>query len=514
MKSCSSCPSFCGRSEATVTFKRDNNSDVCIRFGHVLSRQSLDEKATENMRQSFASECPGYGLPRDSDKPPHFIEARVTAPDPEVLAAGATGKEVPSCKSCKNLVSSSAVYQEFEWSTDLCAATGRLIFRPNEDCKGCPFADPGRMRTTTDGLYLRPEYTPDFQLPVAAAVGAYVGLSGSDIEPSEYPTDQPVSEEDTRHGIRAWRRVEDPHGTGHSVMLPIFNLNHFTEEQRALVPQTGDDEHPELYVDYSGLIYSLAVEWMELDETPAIFGPPGVGKTEGLRHTAWMMQAPFRRLSFNAESDPDDVIGKWVFADGETRFLEGRLTKGWRETGVDCLDEPNTAPDSVWQVIRPLTDNSKQLVLDTATGQSVTRDPYCFPAMAMNPPWDARNIGTRELADADGNRLASIFIGMPPEPVERYILTERCKIDGYDLPAKILNMLIKIAADIREAADPEHGHLPITWGLRPQIAVARKTRWYSLEMAYRRAITDRLEPQTSEEILQFVRDHNGEKSSS
>jgi MoxR-like ATPase len=290
-------------------------------------------------------------------------------------------------------------------------------------------------------------------------------------------------------------------------MLPIFDPERFTEEQKELIPKTGDEEHPELYVDYAGLIYTLAVEWMELDETPALIGPAGVGKTEGLRHVAWLMQAPFRRLSFNAESDPDDIIGKWVFQGGETRFIEGRLTKGWKEDGVILMDEPNTSPDSVWQVIRPLTDNSKQLVLDTATGQHVTRADYCFPGMAMNPSWDARNIGTREIADADGNRLAVMFIGMPPDAVERHILIERCKLDGYELPAATLNSIMKVAADIREAADPEHGHLPITWGLRPQIAVARKTKWYSFEMAYRRAVTDRLEPQTANQILQYVGDH-------
>lgn len=508
MKNCSTCPSFCGRSEATITFKRDNNSDMCIRYGHVLSRPEHDAKTAKNLLEAFASNCDSHGEPRDSDKPPHFIEARVTAPDTDVLAAGPTGKTVPTCKGCKNLVNSSAVYTEFGWTTDLCAATGRLIFKINEDCKGCVWADPGSNRQTTDGLYLRPEYDKDFVPSTAHVISAYVGMSRSDIEPSEYPTDAPVNATDEASGIRAWRKIEDPDGSGNSVLLPIFDPNKFPEEQRVLIPQTGSDEHPELYVDYSGLLYTLGVEWMELDETPALFGPPGVGKTEGLRHVAWLTQSPFRRLSFNAESDPDDIIGKWLFQGGETRFIEGRLTKGWKELGVMCLDEPNTAPDSVWQVIRPLTDNSKQLVLDTATGQHVVRNNYCFPAMAMNPAWDARNIGAREIADADGNRLASIFIGMPPEPVERYILKERCKMDGYDLPDKTLNILVKIAADIREASDPETGHLPITWGLRPQIAVARKTRWYSLEMAFRRAITDRLEPETAKTIIQYVTDHN------
>lgn len=507
MKKCSSCPSFCTESEAAMVFKRQPNASMCIRFGHMLSRAGLTDQANDRLQENFAMNCDSYGEERVSDKPPHFIEARITAPDLE--AAVITGKEVPTCKGCKNLIPSSAVFAELGYTVDMCAAKGRLIFKPNEECRGCEFADPGPNRTSTDGLFLRPEYQENYVIPSSVVVGAYVGMSGSDVEPDEYPTDRPPTDWEEAHGVKAIRFVDDPHESGNKVEFPIFRKDWFTEEQRELIPATGDEEHPELYVDYSGLLYTLGVEWFELDETPALIGPPGVGKTEGLRHAAWLMQMPFRRISFNAESDPDDIIGKWLFQEGETRFIEGRLTKGWKETGVECLDEPNTAPESCWQVIRPLTDNSKQLVLDTATGQGVLRDDYCCPAMAMNPAWDARNIGARELADADGNRLASIYIGMPPEPVERYILTERCKIDGYDLPESILAKLVKIAADIREASDPEHGHLPITWGLRPQIAVARKTRWYDLEMAYRRAITDRLEPQTADMILQFVRDHNG-----
>ena len=85
---------------------------------------------------------------------------------------------------------------------------------------------------------------------------------------------------------------------------------------------------------------------------------------------------------------------------------------------------------------------------------------------------------------------------MPPESIERHIIIERCKLDGYDIPEKVLNDLMKIAVDLREMSD--QGTFPGTWGIREQIKVARKTRWYkNLTTAYKRASLDLYERETA-----------------
>ena len=51
----------------------------------------------------------------------------------------------------------------------------------------------------------------------------------------------------------------------------------------------------------------------------------------------------------------------------------------------------------------------------------------------------------------------------------------------------------------------EDGTLALAWGLRSQIKVARKTKYYSLEKAYRRAVLDGMEPEVVNSVMGIVR---------
>jgi hypothetical protein len=125
--------------------------------------------------------------------------------------------------------------------------------------------------------------------------------------------------------------------------------------------------------------------------------------------------------------------------------------------------------------------------------------------MAMNPAWDPKNVGAMPISDADANRLFHVSIELPPESLEREIIVNRVKVDGWELDSDRLDMIMGIAKDLRSLATD--GELPITWGIRPQIKVARALRWFDPITAYRRAVADYLEPQAQESMLNAVRAH-------
>ena len=50
----------------------------------------------------------------------------------------------------------------------------------------------------------------------------------------------------------------------------------------------------------------------------------------------------------------------------------------------------------------------------------------------------------------------------------------------------------------------DNGELPITWGVRNQIKVARATAWFPFERAYRLAVLDYLEPDTRAMVTEVV----------
>lgn len=224
--------------------------------------------------------------------------------------------------------------------------------------------------------------------------------------------------------------------------------------------------------------------------------------TEFFRYMAWLMQLPFERISITRDSEIDDLAGKMHFENNETVFKPGRIPKAWVKPCVVVLDEPNTGPPEVWQYIRPLTDNSKQLVNDKNEGEVIKRHAFAFLGMAMNPAWDARNVGAEMIGDADGSRLMHIFVDMPGELVERGIIRARCDLDGFNLNQDHEDVIMRVAKTLREMSD--NGELPLTWGIRNQIKVARATAWFDLPKAYSLGVLDYLEPETREVVLNIV----------
>lgn len=520
-KSCLSCPSYLKKEETTGFFKRSVGAPMCARFGHVLGKPGLKPAAEKAVAEAFGSKCPSHGEPKPLSGPER-PSLQVTTPDPQVLMAGLPTESeraaVSSCLGCKHFVNERAVTVELGWPAGLCAAQGRLILsnRTGLEARNCEWRSPGSNRDGTDGMFLLPVYEDAFGLDADPVTKFLKNRGKAPVEPQSYPTDREVTESEQDLGIRAWRRVDDPAGSGRHTFLPIFRRDFFSPVEQAMIPMIGDDEMPEHYVDHAGAVYKVAVLWQELDETPALWGQAGTGKTELFRYLAWLMGLPFIRLSITETSENDDLLGKMTAeADGHggtsTKFIYGRLTKAWMKPCVLLLDEPNTAPDAVWQRIRPLTDNSKQMVLDENEGERLSRHDSCYFGMAMNPAWDVRNTGVRPLADADGNRLAHIMMQLPPEPLERAILEQRCEADGYTIEKPVLDTIMKIAADVREASD--NGTLPISWGIRPQIKVARATAWFDLMTAYRMAVTDSLDPEEAGFVMKIVRDYTDENGS-
>lgn len=506
--SCATCPAFLSEQESPSKFKRSIGSPICGRFGIPLSRPDDDPANAEARAKHFAKGCGAHGQPM----PPVPVEKRleVALPDPvhrtELPDSASEKAACKSCAQCVHYVRPDAVARSLGWTMGLCSAKGKLVLTSEltREANGCPWRQWGPVRTDTAGVQLLPEYGDDFA--AASVFEAFrINREKQAVEPSEYETDKPVSESERADGIRAWRKVQDPESENFTY-LPIYDPEHFPEADRALIPKSGDDEHPELYVDHFGGVYLAAVCWSELDETPALHGEAGTGKTELFRHLAWLMQVPFRRISITGSTELDDLAGKMRFSPDEgTYFQYGRLPLAWMSPGVICIDEPNTGPPEVWQFLRPLTDNSKQLILDANKGEPIKRHPDAYLGMAMNPSWDVRNVGTIEIADADVNRLFHIYVELPPEALEREIIQARVKLDGWELDSRRMNMLMGIAKDIRAlCAD---GTLPISWAIRPQIKVARALRWFDTKVAYKRAVADYLEPQAQEALLNIVRSH-------
>jgi MoxR-like ATPase len=502
-QSCLNCPSLLPANNSEF-FKKSVGTPICAKFGKPIGRITSSKREVEQLAKHFASKCSEYGQPRPAVPIWETAKFQVMLPDPQVLGVTPENPDlVNSCAMCKHFVKENAVATELGWTTALCAAKGKILLanRYTLEARNCDVKDYGPPRSETTGLMFLPEYEDNF-IGSADPVRAYVKAQENFIDPVDYPTDRPVEEADANK-IRAWREIIDPE-TGNSIWLPIYRRDFFSDEIAAKIPATGDDEHPEDYVDHGQLVYKVGVLWTELDETPAFWGRAGGGKTEFFRHMAWLMQVPFERFSITGSTELDDLFGKMHYTEGVgTHFEKGRLVQAWEAACVMVVDEPNAGQPDVWQALRPMTDNSKQLVLDTSNGQTSDRNIDCFLGMAMNPNWDALNVGTQPIGDADANRLMHFYLDLPPATLEKEIIKKRCAHDGWEIPESTLDMVMRIATDIRALSD--ESTLPISWMIRPQLKVARALRWFDPMTAYRMASGDYLEPAQQEILLNVVR---------
>lgn len=506
-KTCLSCPSLLQPADAVAFFRKSIGVPVCARYGIPIGRIKSSATERDAIARHYGGKCPSHGMPKPGAPDWADAQFRVFLPDPRTVGGNKnTPNLVNSCAACQNFVREDVVARDLGWTAAACAAKGKLLLsnRYTLEARNCEERSFGTVRTTSDGLTYLPEYEDNF-IGSADPVRERKKAVENWVDPADYETDVAVTAEDQTRGIRAWRKISDP-ATGNSVMLPIYDRDFFKKEDQELIPKTGDDEHPEDYVDHNFYVYKVAVLWLELDETPAFWGKAGTGKTEFFRHMAYLMQLPFHRFSITGSTELDDLAGKMHYTEGVgTHFEKGRLVKAWESPCVMVVDEPNAGPPDVWQFLRPMTDNSKQLVLDQSAGERSIRSLDTYLGMAMNPAWDVLNVGTQPIGDADANRLMHLFIELPPATLEKEIIKTRCMHDGFDIPDNLLDMMMNIAEDLRKLT--EEGTLPISWAIRPQIKVARALRWFDVLTAYRMASADYLEPEQQAMLLDVVRTH-------
>ena len=476
-------------------------NDLCAKKNRIISNNLHTEAVNKKTQVQIAKQCDSWNNESDgSDIKYESLGIHLGIPVNRETLKKNNEPQVNSCafcNYCKHADSSTSVELGVDTMMPVCSALGFAIVPGGgiEFARECLIGTPRNDDSppvTLNSIELFEDMIVEVEIEKPNVN-----------DPLDYETDAPVKPEDKELGIRAWELIKDPTGYGPSIHMPIFDPDHFTEDERKNIPRPGDDEHPELYIDHLGLLYKMLGIW-KIGQTPSLSGVSGVGKTEIFRHIAYRMQLPFERVSINDATDIDELAGHTLFSkETGTYFVKGVVTRAWEKPCVMVIDEPNVGPSEVWQFIRPLTDNSKQLVLNMNKGEKVPRNNHCYFGMAMNPAWDMRNVGTHEIGDADARRLMHIFVPPPDEATEKQIVMERCAVDNYKLPERTYKTIQAISKQIRTLCSDDQ--LPIQWGTAQVIKVARATEYFKIADCFRLAIVDFIDPDSGEMIMSQVR---------
>jgi hypothetical protein len=504
-KSCADCPSFVPP-EGTADLLNGRKVDVpwCRRYGKPLGLPGRDNTPIF-VRE--ANVCRSYKRPLATkvvDAPNPVIFAGDDAVREAAAARVADGNVEPaftSCMMCSNCVTQEAVNDRVGIPLPACRFHGKLIISPLKEVQTCQYRSKGAPQTDCD-LELLPQFAEVMNAPVKLR-RSKASDKASGLRPDNLCS-LPVPEHE-QDKIEGFIEVNKDKG----LYLPVFKPTFFDQSEIDLIPVEGDDGHPELYVDHLGILEMWMFVSYTCDETLVLVGEAGTGKTEFARWLAWLMQMPFMDISYRSTTATEEILGMMEVRPGqdhgmETYFKPGTLPTRWAKPGIVLSDEWNLAPEEIQAVYRSMNTSARTIqVLD----HRIKRHDYCFHLTAMNPSWDYRNIGARELADPDTSRLAFMEVTVPPDDVASDIIVRRCEeLDGFTPDASTVRAILKTSRDIRELA--YNNQFPYSWGMRQMIKVARFSRGVPIMAAYHLAYLAYASPEIRDLVKPLIKSNH------
>jgi len=212
--------------------------------------------------------------------------------------------------------------------------------------------------------------------------------------------------------------------------------------------------------------------------TPAIVGPPGVGKTLLCRYYAARTGRSFYWVTMDESTRPSHLIGTFNPAVVLSRgwcieaFEPGPLTLAMVEGGVFVANELNRASEYTQNaLLEPLEERSYYI---PHLGRVRASDGFFFVA-TMNPRELA---GVHRLSEALRDRIhVWISLGYPDREVELEIVRANCP--EYSLPDDVLDLIYRVVERTRR-----HELVVKPASVRSSIAMARLVGQALREGAY------------------------------
>lgn len=147
-------------------------------------------------------------------------------------------------------------------------------------------------------------------------------------------------------------------------------------------------------------------------------GPTGCGKTRFIQHMAEKLGRALVTVSCNEDTSATDLLGRHLLLGGETKWVDGPVTRAVRTGALLYLDEIAEARPDALVVIHSLTDHRRELFLDR-TGETLRAADSFMLIVSYNPGYQR---SMRELKPSTRQRFIALNFGYPPEALEIEII--------------------------------------------------------------------------------------------
>ena len=162
-------------------------------------------------------------------------------------------------------------------------------------------------------------------------------------------------------------------------------------------------------------------------------GPTGCGKTRFVEHLAWRLARPLVTVSCHDDLTAADLVGRYLIVGGETRWVDGPLSRAVRAGGICYLDEIVEARKDTTVVIHPLADDRRALPIEK-TGELVHAPVEFCLVISYNPGYQSV---LKDLKQSTRQRFVSIEFGYPDADLEAEIIVRESGLDA-DTAAKLV----------------------------------------------------------------------------
>lgn len=170
-------------------------------------------------------------------------------------------------------------------------------------------------------------------------------------------------------------------------------------------------------------------------------GPTGCGKTRFVSHMAWKLGRPLVTVACHEDLTASDLVGRFLFRDGETRWVDGPLSVAVKLGGICYLDEVVEARNDSLVVIHPLADDRR--ILPVEKRSEILRAAADFMlVVSYNPAYQSV---IKDLKQSTRQRFAAISFDYPAREVETDVVTHEAGV-----PRETASRLVRVAVRIRK----------------------------------------------------------------
>ena len=189
-------------------------------------------------------------------------------------------------------------------------------------------------------------------------------------------------------------------------------------------------------------------------------GPTGCGKTRFVQTMAEELGRPLITLACHEDLTAGDLVGRYLLQGGETKWVDGPLTRAVREGSICYLDEVVEARADTTVVIHPLADHRRELNIERL-GEHLLAPKEFMLVVSYNPGYQSV---LKDLKPSTRQRMVAIELHYPKPEIEIQILKNETDING-----ETAERLVRIGQAIRQL---DHEGLPEVASTRTLISTA------------------------------------------